>query len=37
MGVINLPLMLLVDSRGRVVSRNLHAGELETELQRVIR
>ncbi|QDT69468.1 thiol-disulfide oxidoreductase [Planctomycetes bacterium MalM25] len=37
MGVINLPLMLLVDNRGRVVSRNLHAGELETELQRVIR
>lgn len=37
MGVINLPLMLLVDSRGRVVSRNLHAGELEAELQRVIR
>ncbi len=37
MGVINLPLMLLVDNRGRVVSRNLHAGELETELHRVIR
>ncbi|MEO0531865.1 MAG: thioredoxin-like domain-containing protein [Planctomycetota bacterium] len=36
-GVINLPLMLLVDDRGRVVNRNLHAGELETELQRVIR
>ncbi len=36
-GVINLPLMLLVDNRGRVVNRNLHAGELETELQRVIR
>lgn len=37
MGVINLPLMLLLDDRGRVVNRNLHAGELETELRRVIR
>ena len=37
MGVINLPLMLLVDNRGNVANRNLHAGELETELQRVIR
>lgn len=37
LGVINLPLMLLVDDRGRVVNRNLHAGELETELQRVLR
>ncbi|TWU00198.1 Redoxin [Botrimarina colliarenosi] len=36
-GVINLPLMLLVDDRGRVVNRNLTAGELETELQRVVR
>lgn len=36
-GVINLPLMLLVDDRGRVINRNLHAGELETELQRVVR
>ncbi|MEQ8848050.1 TlpA disulfide reductase family protein [Botrimarina sp.] len=37
MGVINLPLMMLVDSQGRVVNRNLHAGELDSELQRVIR
>ena len=37
LGVINLPLMLLVDDRGRVVNRNLTAGELETELRRVIR
>lgn len=37
MGVINLPLMMLVDAQGRVVNRNLHAGELETELQRVVR
>lgn len=37
LGVINLPLMLLVDSQGRVVNRNLTAGELETELQRVVR
>lgn len=37
LGVINLPLMMLVDSQGRVVNRNLNAGELETELQRVVR
>lgn len=36
-GVINLPLMLLVDDRGRIINRNLTAGELETELKRVIR
>lgn len=36
-GVINLPLMLLVDDRGRIINRNLSAGELETEFQRVIR
>ena len=36
-GVINLPLMLLVDDRGRVVNRNLHAGELESELERLLR
>lgn len=37
LGVINLPLMLLVDDRGRVVNRNLTAAELETELKRLIR
>lgn len=36
-GVINLPLMLLIDDRGRIINRNLTAGELETELKRVIR
>jgi hypothetical protein len=37
LGVINLPLMLLVDGQGRVVNRNLTGAELETELQRVVR
>ena len=37
MGVINLPLMMLVDSQGRVVNRSLTAGELEAELQRGVR
>lgn len=37
MGVMTLPLMLLVDDRGRVVNRNLYAGELEAELKRQIR
>ncbi len=34
MGVMTLPLMLLVDGKGNVVNRNLHATELEAELQR---
>jgi tetratricopeptide (TPR) repeat protein len=37
LGVINLPLMMLVDTQGRVVNRSLTAGELEAELQRVVR
>ncbi|MEN0111492.1 MAG: TlpA disulfide reductase family protein [Planctomycetota bacterium] len=37
LGVINLPMMLLVDDRGRVVNRNLHAGEIDGELQRLLR
>ncbi|QDV80035.1 hypothetical protein K2D_36570 [Planctomycetes bacterium K2D] len=36
LGVINLPLMMLVDTQGRVVNRSLTAGELEAELQRVV-
>ena len=37
LGVMTLPLMILVDDRGRVVNRNLHGGELSEELERVIR
>lgn len=37
MGVINLPLMLLIDKQGKVVSRNLRADEIEAELRKVIR
>jgi len=37
MGVMTLPLMLLLDDKGQVVNRNMHVGELETELRRVLR
>lgn len=32
MGILTLPTMILIDDKGKVVSRNLHVGELETEL-----
>lgn len=37
MGVMTLPLMILVDDKGRVVRRNLHVAELDSELKRLIR
>ncbi len=37
MGVMTLPLMLLVDDKGNVVNRNIHVGEIEAELKRVMR
>ncbi|MEO1496647.1 MAG: thioredoxin-like domain-containing protein [Planctomycetota bacterium] len=37
MGVMTLPMMILVDDRGRVANRNLYAGDLEAELKRQIR
>ena len=37
MGIINLPLMLLVDDTGKVLSRNIRADELENELRRILK
>ncbi|MEM6654616.1 MAG: redoxin family protein [Planctomycetota bacterium] len=37
MGVINLPLMLLVDDAGKVANRNIRADEVEAELRRVLK
>ena len=34
MGVMTLPLMVLVDQNGLVVSRNIHAAELAGEIKR---
>ncbi len=37
MGILTLPTMLLVDQEGRVVHRNITAGEIEAELKRLVR
>ncbi len=37
MGVFTLPVMLLVDERGRVVNRQLHGAQLRAELEKLIR
>lgn len=37
LGVVTLPMMILLDEQGRVVNRNVLAGELERELRRLIR
>lgn len=37
LGIFTLPTMLLVDADGKVVNRNLHAAELESELARRFR
>lgn len=37
MGVMTLPLMIVLDDKGRVVNRNIHVAELETEIRRLIR
>ena len=36
MGVMTLPLMILVDAKGQVVSRNIHIAEVEPELKRLL-
>jgi hypothetical protein len=36
MGVMNLPLMLLVDQNGNVANHNIHVAELEAELARLV-
>jgi thiol-disulfide isomerase/thioredoxin len=35
MGILSLPTMLLIDRQGRVVNRNIHASEIETELKKL--
>jgi thiol-disulfide isomerase/thioredoxin len=37
LGVLTLPTMLMVDQEGKVISRNLHAGEVERELKTLLR
>lgn len=37
MGILTLPTMILVDQEGRVVHRNITAGEIEAELKRLAR
>ena len=37
LGILTVPTMILVDQQGKVVSRNIAAADLETELKRLIR
>jgi thiol-disulfide isomerase/thioredoxin len=37
LGILTLPTMLLLDKEGKVVSRNLHAGEVDTALRNLLR
>lgn len=37
MGILSLPTMLLIDKQGRVVNRNIHASEIETELKKLVK
>ncbi len=37
LGVLTLPTMLLLDKEGKVISRNLHAGEVDRELRSLLR
>lgn len=37
MGILTMPTMMLVDGQGRVVSRNIHVGEIEAELKKLVR
>jgi thiol-disulfide isomerase/thioredoxin len=37
LGILTLPTMLLVDKEGKVVSRNLSAGEVDTQLRSLLR
>lgn len=36
MGILTLPTMILVDSTGKVVNRNIHASELDAEIKKLI-
>jgi thiol-disulfide isomerase/thioredoxin len=37
MGILTLPTMILVDKQGKVINRNIHAAELDEELQKRLR
>ncbi len=37
LGIQIVPTMILIDKQGKVVSRNIRAGELETELQKLLK
>jgi thiol-disulfide isomerase/thioredoxin len=37
MGILTLPTMILVGKDGKVVNRNIHAGELDAELKKLLR
>ena len=37
LGILTLPTMLLVDKDGKVVNRNLRAGEVDTQLRSLLR
>ena len=37
LGIMTLPTMILVDKTGRVVRRNLHASELDSELGKLLK
>ena len=37
MGIFTLPVMILIDERGRVVNRQIHGSELEGEIEKLVR
>ncbi|MCH7725945.1 MAG: thioredoxin, partial [Planctomycetes bacterium] len=37
LGILTMPMMILVDKYGKVVRRNMHASEIETELKKLLR
>lgn len=37
LGILTLPTMMLIDDKGRVINRNIHISELETELKKLIK
>ena len=37
LGILTLPTMILVDKKGRVVRRNIHAGELDAEVKKLVK
>ena len=37
LGILTLPTMLLIDKDGKVVNRNLHGEDVDTELRKLLR